>query len=414
MPYSKMQKIFMCFWVFLFYIANAKEYIDSPIPVPEQEIANISVKKCSKSCLNKLYEDGWFFSFAALYRNTRDKDLLEKYQNITSDIGVSVLTPLFSSSEDLRIALIVPQKNVGRYSATSADSILSYLIARGDNFSFKVFDSRDEEIKNIVNSYNQIQDEGYDLVISILTPRGLENLLQNANISTPLFIPTINEKQAAKFAPNRNVFFSGIDYEKQVDMILEFAKQKKSPIISFNDDSVVGKMIGMILESRSSGPIRQQIIDTAKSTNFSPIISKIGSSIKNSMIMLNTSVIKSGLIIPQIGNARAMPVAFLSTQINYNPSLLGLMPKEDTKKLFVVSAISPIHTSLLLFNELLSSDLQYDWVNYATALSIDVFLTKSGRANTRFFVEDLQGNQVLYNYRFYGVKDSHFIPVKLK
>ena len=90
------------------------------------------------------------------------------------------------------------------------------------------------------------------------------------------------------------------------------------------------------------------------------------------------------------------------------------MPQEDTKKLFVVSAISPIHTRLLLFNEILSADLQYDWVNYATALSVDVFLTQGNKANQRFFSEGLQGNQVVYHNRFHGVKDSHFIPVKLK
>lgn len=414
MLYGKIQKMVICFGILLLHIVSAKDHIMSPLPAPEQEVVDIEIKKCSKSCLNKLYENGQFFSFAALYRDVKDKALLEKYQNVVADIGIASLIPLFDSSEGLRIALMVPQKNIGRYSSTSSDAILAYLIAHGDNFSFKVFDSRDEEVKNIVSTYNKIQNEEYDLVISILTPKGLENLLQNANITTPLFIPTINEKQAAKFAPNRNVFFSGIDYEKQIDMMLDLAKQKQSSIVSFNDDGAVGKMIGLLLQSRSSSPVRQENIDTTKSTNFAPVIAKIRSNIKNSMVMLNTSVIKSGLIIPQMGNARVMPVAFLSTQINYNPSLLSLMPQEDSKKLFVVSAISPIHTRLLLFNELLSADLQYDWVNYATALSVDVFISQNSKSNTRFFVENLQGNQVIYNDRFYGVKDSHFIPVKLR
>lgn len=414
MLYNKMQKMVVCFGILLFYIASAKEYIMSPLPAPEQEVLNTEVKKCSKSCLNKLYENGQIFSFAALYHYAKDKTLLEKYQNVVADIGISALIPLFDSNKVLRVALMVPQKNVGRYSATSADAILSYLIVHGDNFSFKVFDSRDEEVKNIVSTYNQIQNEKYDLIVSILTPRGLENLLQNANITTPLFVPTINEKQAVKFSPNHNVFFSGIDYESQVDMMLRLAKQKQSDIISLNDDGVVGKMIGMILQSRSNTPVRQETIDTMKSTNFAPVIAKIRPNIKNSMIILNTSAIKSGLIVPQMCNERVMPTAFLSTQINYNPSLLSLMPKEDSKKLFVISAISPIHTHLLLFNELLNADFQYDWVNYATALSVDIFLSQNSKTNIRFFSENLQGNQVIYNDRFYGVKDSHFIPVKLK
>lgn len=414
MLYSKIQKMVICLGILLFYIASAKEQISSPLPVPEQEVLDTGVDKCSKSCLNKLYENGKFFSFVALYHPTKDKALLEKYQDITAIIGVSPLAPIFDSKETLHVALMLPQKNIGRYSASSADAILAYLIARGDNFSFKVFDSRDEEVNNIVGTYNKIKSEEYDFVIGIITPKGLGNLLQNTDITIPLFVPTINEKRVENLALNHNIFFGGIDYEKQVDMILNLAKQKQSAIISLNDDGIVGKMIGMLLQSRSNTTILQESIDTAKSTDFTPIISKIRSSIKNSMVVLNTSVLKSGLIIPQMGNAKVMPIAFLSTQINYNPSLLSLMPKEDSKKLFVVNAISPIHTRLLLFNELLSADFQYDWVNYATALLVDIFMAQQNKMNVRFFTENLQGNQILYNDRFYGVKDSHFIPVRLK
>ncbi len=414
MLHSKIiQKIALCLVIFVTHLAVAKEHIMSPLPVPEQEIVDIEIKKCSKSCLNKLYESEQFFSFASHYRSTKDKSLNERYKAVVEELGINAFIPLFDSSNGLKVALMIPQKNVGRYSVTSADAILAYLIAHGDNFSFKVFDTQNEEIKNLVAGYNKIHEEEFDLIVGILTPKGLENLLQNVNITTPLFIPTINEKQAMKFAPNKNVYFGGIDYESQVNMMVTLAEQKKNAIISFNDDGMIGKMIGAIVQSRA-GNVRQEIIDSKKSTNFAPIIAKYRQGIRNSMVMLNTSVIKSGLIIPQMGNAKAMPSVFLSTQINYNPSLLTLMPKEDAKKLFVVSAISPIHTRLLLFNEILSADLQYDWVNYATALSLDIFLTQGSKANQRFFSESLQGNQVIYHNRFYGVKDSHFIPVKLK
>ncbi|TLD84192.1 hypothetical protein [Helicobacter trogontum] len=413
MLHSKiMQKVALCLVVFI-HLAIAKEHIMSPLPAPEQEVMDVEIRKCSKSCLNKLYESEQFFSFASHYRPTKDKTINERYQAVAEELGIKALLPLFDSSNGLRVALMIPQKNVGRYSVTSSDAILAYLIAHGDNFSFKVFGTQNEEVNNLVASYNKISEEEYDLIISILTPRGLENLLQNADITTPLFVPTINEKQAVKFAPNKNIFFGGIDYESQVNMMVTLAEQKKSAIISFNDDSMIGKMIGAIMQSRTN-TAKQEVIDSKKSTNFAPVIAKYKQGIRNSMVMLNTSVIKSGLIIPQMGNARAMPSVFLSTQINYNPSLLTLMPKEDTKKLFVVSAISPIHTRLLLFNEILSADLQYDWVNYATALALDIFLTQGNRTNMRFFMESLQGNQVMYNNRFYGVKDSHFIPVKLK
>lgn len=109
-----------------------------------------------------------------------------------------------------------------------------------------------------------------------------------------------------------------------------------------------------------------------------------------------------------------MPLAFLSSQINYNPSLIGLMPQEDSKKLYIVNVINPISIRLLAFSELMSADLQYDWINYATALATDILLTQNNKKAIRFFNEKLQNNQVIYNDKFYGVKDSHFVPVKLR
>ena len=47
---------------------------------------------------------------------------------------------------------------------------LAYLIAHGDNFSFKVFDTQNEEIKNLVAGYNKIHEEEFDLIVGILTP----------------------------------------------------------------------------------------------------------------------------------------------------------------------------------------------------------------------------------------------------
>ncbi len=394
-------------------ISTARDYKMSPLPSPTQEVMDTSIKKCSKSCLNRLIDDEKVFSFISSFKNMKDEKLMEKYKHISDVLDLETKIITLDLESGLKIALLIPQKNIGRYSSTSADAIISYLIAYGKNFKFKVFDSVNEEIPNLKNTYEKIKQEEYDLTIAIITPNGLANLLQNVNITSPMFIPTINKTQATRFSPNKNIFFGGIDYDKQIDMIIALADSKKSPIISLNDSGAVGKMIGDILKSKKQD-ITQESIDTKKSTNFSPTLTKMRGSIKRSMVVLNTSIIKSGLIVPQIGNAMAMPNAFLSTQINYNPSLLSLMPLEDTKKIFIVNAINPIHPNLLIFNDILSVDFQYDWVNYATALSIDIFMSQYDKKNQRFFSESLQDNQVIYNDRFYGVKDSHFVPVKLK
>lgn len=408
---------------FLFYLLGiyffstylfAKEQIISPIPSPEEEVINISIEKCSKSCLIKLFDAGQYFSFLAFYSHSKNTSLQDKFQiaNAMINSSATILEP--SNPEiGVKIALLIPQKKIGRYSITSADSILAYLIAHGDNFDFKVFDSQNEEVKNLTTTYNAIQKEGYDYIIAILTPQGLGNLLQNVTIDIPLFVPTINQKQATSLSPNKNVFFGGIDYEKQLKMITTFAESKNVPLMTLNDDDIRGKMLGEILNSMTQNLIFKEVVDTKKSTNFRDTLAKMRGSIKKSIVVLNTSVIKSGLIVPQIGNTKNMPLAFLSSQINYNPSLLGLMPQEDSQKLYIVNMINPLNIQLLAFSELMSADLQYDWINYATALATDILLTHNTKA-IRFFNEKLQNNQIIYNDRFYGVKDSHFIPVKLK
>lgn len=411
---------FLLTFLFIAHFIQAREQIISPLPTPTQEVISFSVKKCSKGCLKKILEEGYYFSFLSEYKDIKDANLESNFNELAAlfDIYIppSVLASIdIDSKSGLKIALLMPQKSIGRYSVTSADSILLYLISQGIDFEFGAFDSINEEAQNLESAYNAALDAGYGAVIAILTPKGVANLLQNTSITTPLFIPSVNKKQAGEFSETKNVYFGGIDYEKQIKMIAQIADSNNANIISLNDDGSIGKMLGSTLKNASQRIIFNMNVDTKTSNNFKEIVPKFRANIKRSIVVLNTSVIKSGLIVPQIGNTNTMPIAFLSTQINYNPSLLNLMPKEDAEKLFIISAINPnIDSKMLAFGELMNADVLYDWVNYATALSLDIFLSKSSKKYKRFFEENLEGNQVQYNDRFYGAKDFHFIPVKLK
>ncbi|MWV61745.1 hypothetical protein DCO58_07915 [Helicobacter saguini] len=416
-----MRKLIVVCLIFCLIKLAAREQTISPLPVPTQEVISLSVKKCSKGCLKKLIEEDYFFSFLSEFNDIKDSNLESIFNELASKFDIytpptsSLATLEIDSKSGVRVALLMPQKSIGRYSVTSADSLLLYLISRGDDFEFGAFDSINEDVDNLKNAYNAASSAGFNVIIAILTPKGVTNLLSSTDITTPLFIPSVNKKQAGEFSESKNVFFGGIDYDKQLDMIVSVAEGKGANVISLNDDGSIGKMLGNSLKTKSKRIIFNMNIDTKTSNNFKEIVPKFRSNIKSSIVVLNTSVIKSGLIVPQIGNTNTMPIAFLSTQINYNPSLLNLMPKEDAEKMFVISAINPsIDSKILAFGELMSADVLYDWVNYATALSLDVFLSKSSKRHKRFFEENLNGNQVEYNDRFYGAKDFHFVPVKLK
>ena len=53
----------------------AKSYIISPLPLPKQEIIDFEVRSCDKRCLNKLYEEGLYFSFIGRFQDEQDSDL---------------------------------------------------------------------------------------------------------------------------------------------------------------------------------------------------------------------------------------------------------------------------------------------------------------------------------------------------
>ncbi|RDU71342.1 hypothetical protein CQA66_06625 [Helicobacter aurati] len=406
-------RILICIVVICNTSVWAKEHFISPLPIPTQEIVELDLRKCNKSCLNKLFDNGLYFSFLAKYRDNRDKTLRDKFQ-LAAKLLDSTILPTQKTQAAVRIALLIPQKNIGRYSVSSADSILTYLIAKGGDFEFNVFDSQNEESPNLQKTYAQIQEQDFNYIIAILTNKGLENLINSTEITIPVFVPTLNKVHISPSLNTQNILFGGIDYNKQITMLLDLAHNKKAKIVSYNDDGLVGKMLGNLVAAQSEDIFIAETIDSKKATKFTESINKIKKHLKESIIILNTSVTKSGLIIPQIGNTSNMPIAFLSTQMNYNPYLLRLIPKEDSTKIFVVSAINQINNKLLAFSDLLSADLQYDWVNYATALAVDILLTTNTKGGIRFFSEKLQGNQVLYYDRFYGVKDSHFVPVKLR
>ena len=408
-------------FLILIFPCLAQEEKLSPIPSPKQEVVNLSSEDCDVACMRYLVKEERYFSLIALYPsnayrafNKHFREALKLYVDYGELKYASLNIPNVIRNERLKIALMMPQKSIGRYSSTSADSIISYLMARDIDFEFKAFDTKDESIENLKSTYLSIQDQNYDYIIAILTANGLGNLLENTDIDTPIFVPTVNKNQVKADYITDNVYFGGIDYDRQIDTILDFSNSKNASIISLDDDGVVGKQLGAKIKEKSERLVSQHTIDSKSANSFRSIFSKIKPNIKKSIIVLNTSLVKTGLIIPQIGNTRTMPIAFLSTQVNFNPSLISLMPPEDAKRLFIVSIINPLAKKILETSELMSANLKYDWVNYSTALCVDILLKMDNRIDERFFSEKLYENQIIYSNRFYGIKDSHFIPVSIK
>ena len=407
---SAYMKIFVwlcCNALFVSYMA-AKSYIISPLPLPQQEVLNISTAKCSSSCLLNFFTKGQFFSFVAFFDPyTNDVELRSKFSSVLADLGImdSAIPASLQSNAKIKLALLMPKKIIGRYSASSIDTILAYLMTRGNDFVFEIFDTGDEGAANLRNTYAKIVQNGYDFVIAILTAKGAQEFV-NLNISLPTYLPTINKKQIKTSQVPKNLIFGGIDYEAQIELLLSFAGNK--PIVAYNDSSAIGRNLGATLQSKTQRIIFQEVIDSKSATTFSQNLKAYEKYVAGNVVFFNTPVVKTGLIASQLALATKKPDKLLSTQINFNPSLLLMIQRADRKNLYIANVINNPNQRLVEYASLLGGDLRYDWVNYATAIGVEQLILAQIDREQRFFIERVQDAQVEYINKIYRTDQKRF------
>lgn len=391
----------LCLYAILSVNVCAKSYIISPLPLPQQEILNISTEKCGTSCLLNYFAKGEFFSFIAFFDpNIDNTDLRSKLSFVLGDLGIAdqMLPPTLQGSGKIKLALLMPKKIIGRYSASSINTILAYLMTRGNDFVFEIFDSGDESRDNLKSAYKNIAQENYNFVIAILTPKGAQEFA-TLDISLPTYVPTINRRQIQANSLPKNLIFGGIDYEAQIELLLSLARNKD--IIAYNDKSLIGRTLGDILKNKSERVIFEEDIDSESAKTFTQKLSQHDRLIANNVVFFNTPPARTGLVASQLGLAKNKPDKFLSVQTNFHPQILLLIQKEDRKNLFITNVINNQSPKLVEYTSLLGGDLRYDWVNYATAVGVEQLILAQINQGKRFFNERVKDGQVEYINRIY-------------
>lgn len=398
--------LFFVFCAFLW----SKSYVISPLPPPRQEVLDINTKKCDAKCLYKMYEKKRYFSFISEFDPAiKDQDLRAKLTYLLGEMNIFMDASFFEEIKDakkIRIALLVPKDVVGRYSVIGINMILAYLTSRNVTFSFEVFDSKIEEPEALHYAYEEIRQKKFDSVVAMLTQNGVEKLLSDTKISLPTFVPTVNKKQITDHHIPENLFFGGIDYKEQIQMLYDFAKS--DAVVEYNDTSSIGRWLADLSKQAGFPIIFQESINNEKAARFSKEIKKQVEILKESDVLLNIPVIKTGLILPQIGFLEEGPKRFFSTQINYNPSLLMLVKPKDRVNFYVVNAIGKADNYLVGYGLLLGSDLQYDWVSYSIGIGVEMFFLNRGEKIRKFFSETLQDGQVQYVNKIYRTQKNNF------
>ncbi|MEA3330750.1 MAG: hypothetical protein U9Q29_03550 [Campylobacterota bacterium] len=401
----------------------AQSFLISNIPIPKTYIQNLDPYPCNEECLQEYLDNDMIFSFLSHV----DRKLDNKEQDEIRMINISILN-LGSKiiSEELRIALLLPYKTIGRYAASTTNSAFSYLITKNRSFELKTYKIESETTEEIRTTLSKIQEDGFDYVIAPLTQKGA-NILSQIDPETYIYFPTIHKDDINSTSPY--LIYGGIDYKAQSNLLL---KEAVSPLVIFYDKSTIGKKLSLyeeesfknraFIDKNSTITIEEfsaqteeniEIVDmldedTIEDENITVVKFSIpkrttnlekqlkeNEEIVEGSFFLNTPIVKSGMIMSQLTLYDVNATNILSTQINYDPLLLSMTQYNDRKEMIVANSITQHNNVLIETNSLLSNDIVYDWINYTTTVGIDYFFHLITNDSREYNIA-IKDNQLIY------------------
>ena len=405
------RKCLLCLMILLYpqFVMASGQY-PSPLPTPSAEILNVDIERCSTSCLRDFLERGQVFSFMAnVNKDNQNERVLEELNALLSTLEISEI-PYFIGAQKpfFNIALLFPRKSIGRYSSTTTNVILSYLLHQKGRFNFESFDSKTELQEDIQEALEVIAAQGYRQVIAVVTQDGA-NAINALNPNLEVFIPTVHKSQIQGEIARR-VIFGGISYAEQIQKLSALNPNVKAT--SFYDDSVIGKQMQAYTQEANANLGYTKSFNLKQNPDFQKEMKSIRGQLRGTRIFLNTPVTNSSVILSQLTYHEVAPQGIYSTQINYNPSLLSITQERDKRNMYIANSIMPLDSLFVENAKLLNADLQYNWINYTTAYGIEYFYRKSVPRVKAYFKEKIRNQQVEYAIEILTPTNTRFAPLK--
>ena len=371
---------------------EGKGYHFSNLPVPATELLDIEPGECDAACQESYIRQGHFLSLGARAHEVSDEALY--YKNLFS--------PNLHADKP-KIAILLPTKVIGRYSIFVTNAVTAYMLASGQTFDIKTFDSGDESEESLQETLKQIIREGFSYCIAPMTQEGAERLV-HLNTSLNLYIPTIHRDSIE--GDHYLVTFGGIDYKKQIDRLKSFIK---SELFVFDEAGAVSQGITEYAIKDDDLPITQLTIKN-QIVKYNNIFDAIPMD-ENSSVLLNTQPVKTSLLLSQFTYHDLNLSSVLSTQINFNPMLLTLTQASDITKLYIANSITSKNAKIEEYNSMLHNDIVFNWINYSTSILTNVIsnaIHGNHSGYSKVFRRKIDDRQIDYDVDIYRAESKRF------
>lgn len=311
----------------------------------------------------------------------------------------------------VKIALLSSPSVVGKYSQSSYNVAMATLLASAKPFELVAYKMPNESYESISTAVKQIINDGNNAILAPLTLEAVKNLL-TIKTSIPIFIPTVHRRDIG-FAPD-NIIFGSIDYEAQIKALVP---HMENSIAIFYDDSLVGLALSKATQQGASES-NKQITNFStygvdiKGANIVKYLAKPSQFNKKSVIT-HLPVVKTSMLLSQMTFTGVRENNILSTQINYDPTLITLTQYPDRKNMIIANSIVEQVPAIYGANSLMNNDLSFDWINYTTSVGTD-YLIANLFGVERVYSMPMINHQIVYPVELMRPKESGFEPFKNK
>ena len=283
------------------------------------------------------------------------------------------------------IAVVINKKRFFKYLPSLMNALNAYYSQKGIDYQITLYNS-DINISNI---------KADDILYFTTDAKDLSKLEDyNKTFYFPLL--NINDSNTTK----ANFYFGAIDFKAQLNALTAFIDDK-TDIIAENT------ILSNKLLSYEKNLTFLNNIYTYPNIYYKDL--------NNSFVIFNTGAGKTAQVLSKITQKEIQTKLTLTPQLGYDPLLIILTQPADVEKLLIANSI--IHPPLII-NEsthLLSSDIRYNWINYASCILANKAYNRQN-GEDEFYMSDFNiyifNNQINYKTRLYRIIDGAFKEVE--